>query len=184
MEAGIPMKDKTTSQSDQGLDYLSRIRKRLPEATQVNLLGAEQNSWSEFFNKLQRYQNMMRGDKQRYLQDPTPPPISLPVQPQTRKSMRHVQPPYRYGQNVAYSYSRQPRDQSGSSTFRLNNHSTHSSSFESTLRNNETAMEKALHLPTGQMYQCYACVPMYQCYTDIKVRNVWGRPFLINVAKD
>ena len=30
-------------------------------------------------------------------------------------------------------------------------------SFESTLRNNETAMEKALHLPTGQMYECYAC---------------------------
>ena len=48
-------------------------------------------------------------------------------------------------------------NQSGSSTFRLNNHSTRPPSFESTLRNNETAMEKALHLPTGQMYQCYAC---------------------------
>ena len=30
MEAGIPMKDKTISQSDHGLDYLSRIRRRLP----------------------------------------------------------------------------------------------------------------------------------------------------------
>ena len=157
MEAGIPMKDKTISQSDHGLDYLSGIRRRLPEAIQVSLLGAEQNSWSDFFNKLQRYQNMMRGDKQRYLQDPAPPPISLPVQPQTRKSTRHAQTPNRYGQNVGYSYSRQPRDQPASSTFRLNSHSTHSPSFESTLRNNETAMEKALHLPTGQMYQCDAC---------------------------
>ena len=100
---------------------------------------------------------MMRGDKQQYLQDPTPPPISLPVPLQTRKSTRNAQPSNRYGQNVACSYSRQPRNQSGSSTFRLNNHSTRSPSFESTLRNNETAMEKALHLLTGQMYECYAC---------------------------
>ena len=133
MEAGISMKNKTISQTDHGLDYLSRIRRRLPEAIQVNLLGAEQNSWSDFFNKLKRYQNMMRGDKQRYLQDPNPPPISLPAQPQIRKSTGHAQPPNRYGQNVAYSHSRQPRNQSGSSTFRLNNHSTRSPSFESTL---------------------------------------------------
>ena len=105
MEAGIPMKDKIISQTDHALDYLSRISRRLPEAIQVNLLGTEKNTWSEFFNKLQRYQNMIRGDKQRYLQDPTPPPVSLPVQPQTRKSTRNAQPPNRYGQNVAYSYS-------------------------------------------------------------------------------
>ena len=43
VEAGIPMKDKSVSQTDHGLDYLSRIRRRLPEAIQVNLLGAEQN---------------------------------------------------------------------------------------------------------------------------------------------
>ena len=105
-EAGIPTKDKIISQTDHGLDYLSRIRRRLPESIQVNLLGTEQNTLSEFFNKLQRYQNMIRGDKQRYLQDPTPPPISLPVQPQTRKSTRNAQPPNRYGENVGYSYSR------------------------------------------------------------------------------
>ena len=156
MEAGIPMKDKIISRTDHGLDYLSRIRRRLPEAIQVNLLGAEQNSWSDFFDKLQRYQNMMRGDKQRYLQDPTPPPISLPVQPQTRKSTRNVQPPNRYGQNVGYSHSRQSRN-SPTSIFRLNNSFLRSPSSQSTLQNNETAMEKALQLPTGQMYQCYAC---------------------------
>ena len=156
MEAGIPMKDKLISRTDHGLDYLSRIRRRLPEAIQVNLLGAEQDSWSNFFNKLQRYHNMMRGDKQRYLQDPTPPPISLPVQPQTRKSTRNVQPPNRYGQNVGYSHSRQSRD-TPTSTFRLNNNFSRSPSSQSTLQNNETAMEKALQLPTGQMYQCYAC---------------------------
>ena len=108
METGISMKNKTILQTDHGLDYLSRIRRRLPEAIQVNLLGAEQNSWSDFFNKLQRYQNMMRGDKQHYLQDPNPPPISLPVQPKIRKSTRNAQSPTRYGQNVAYSHSRQP----------------------------------------------------------------------------
>ena len=156
MEAGIPMKDKLISRTDHGLDYLSRIRRRLPEAIQVNLLGAEQDSWSNFFNKLQRYQNMMRSDKQRYLQDPTPPSISLPVQPQQRKSTRNIQPPNRYGQNVGYSHSRQPRN-SSTSVFRLNNNSSRSPSFQSTLQNNETAMEKALQLPTGQMYQCYAC---------------------------
>ena len=86
MEAGIPMKDKLISRTDHGLDYLSRIRRRLPEAIQVNLLGAEQGSWNGFFNRLQRYQNMIRGDKQRYLQDPTPPPISLPVQPQQQRN--------------------------------------------------------------------------------------------------
>ena len=75
MEAGIPMKDKLISKTDHGLDYLSRIRRRLPEAIQVNLLGAEQGSWNGFFNRLQKYQNMIRGDKQRYLQDPNPPPI-------------------------------------------------------------------------------------------------------------
>ena len=48
MEAGIPMKDKIISRTDHGLDYLSRIRRRLPEAIQVNLLGAEQSSWSDF----------------------------------------------------------------------------------------------------------------------------------------
>ena len=156
MEAGIPMKDKIISRTDHGLDYLSRIRRRLPEAIQVNLLGAEQSSWSDFFNKLQRYQNMMRGDKQRYLQDPTPPPISLPVQPQTRKSTRNVQPPNRYGQNVGYSHSRQSRNPS-TSIFRLNNSFSRFLTSQSTLQNNETAMEKALQLPTGQMYQCYAC---------------------------
>ena len=52
MEAGIPMKDKIISRTDHALDYLSRIRRRLPEAIQANLLGAEQNSWSNFFNKL------------------------------------------------------------------------------------------------------------------------------------
>ena len=157
MEAGIPMKDKIISRTDHGIDYLSRIRRRLPEAIQVNLLGAEQNSWSNFFNKLQRYQNMMRGDKQHYLQDPIPPPISLPVQPHMRKSTRNAQPTDRYGQNVGYSHSRQSRNQSTSSVFRLNNNSPRSPSFQSTLQNNETAMEKALHLPTGQMYQCYTC---------------------------
>ena len=156
MEAGIPMKDKLISRTDHGLDYLSRIRRRLPEAIQVNLLGAEQSSWSDFFNKLQRYQNMMRGDKQRYLQDPTPPPISLPVQPQIRKSTRNAQPPNRYGQNVGYSHSRQSKNPP-TSIFRLNNSFSRSPSFQSTLQNNETAMEKALQLPTGQMYQCYAC---------------------------
>ena len=156
MEAGIPMKDKLISRTDHGLDYLSRIRRRLPEAIQVNLLGAEQNSWSNFFNKLQRYQNMMRGDKQRYLQDPIPPPISLPVQPQPRKSTRNVQPPNRYGQNVGYSHSRQSRNPR-TSIFRLNNSSSRFPSSQSTLQSNETAMEKALQLPTGQMYQCYAC---------------------------
>ena len=156
MEAGIPMKDKTISRTDHGLDYPSRIRRRLPEAIQVNLLRAEQNSWSDFFNKLQRYQNMMRGDKQRYLQDPTPPPISLPVQPQTRKSTRNAQPPNRYGQNVRYCHSRQSRNPP-TSIFRLNNSFSRSPSSQSTFQNNETAMEKPLHLPTGQMYQCYAC---------------------------
>ena len=156
MEAGIPMKDKIISRTNQGLDYLSRIRRRLPEAIQVNLLGAEQSSWSDSFNKLQRYQNMMRGDKQRYLQDPTPPPISLPVQPQTRKSTRNAHPPNRYGQNVGYSHSRQSRNPPAS-IFRLNNSFSRSPSSQSTLQNNETAMEKALQLPTGQMYQCYAC---------------------------
>ena len=156
MEAGIPMKDKLISQTDHGLDYLSRIRRRLPEAIQVNLLGSEQDSWSNFFNILQRYQNMMRGDKQRYLQDPTPPPISLPVQPQPRKSTRNVQPPNRYGQNVGYSHSRQSRNPF-TSVFRLNNNPSHPSSSQSSLQNNKTAMEKALQLPTGQMYQCYAC---------------------------
>ena len=107
---------------------------------------------------------MMRGDKQRYLQDPAPPPISLPIQPQTRKCTRHVQPPNRYGQNVGHGQSRQRRGQSTSSTFKLNNHSTHSPSFEFILQNNETAMEKVLHLPTGQMYQCYACDrPRHKC---------------------
>ena len=156
MEAGIPMKDKIISRTDHGLDYLSRIRRRLPEAIQVNLLGAEQESWSNFFNRLQRYQNMICGDKQRYLQDPTPPPISLPIQPQPRKSTRNVQPPNRYGQNVGYNHSRQPR-MASTSMFRLNNTSSQSPSFQSTLQNNETAMEKALQLPTGQIYQCYAC---------------------------
>ena len=156
MEAGIPMKDKLISKTDHGLDYLSRIRRRLPEAIQVNLLGAEQGSWKGFFNRLQRYQNMIRGDKQRYLQDPTPSPIFLPVQPQPRKSTRNVQPPNRYGQNVGYNHSRQPR-MSSTSMFRLNNTSSQSPSFQSTLQNNETAMEKALQLPTGQIYQCYAC---------------------------
>ena len=72
MEAGISMKNKTISHTDHGFDFLSRNRRRLPEAIQVNFLGAEQNSWSDFFKQLQRYQNMMRGDKQRYLQDPNP----------------------------------------------------------------------------------------------------------------
>ena len=156
MEAGIPMKDKIISKTNHGLDYLSRIRRRLPEAIQVNLLGAEQGFWSGFFNKLQRYQNMMRGDKQRYLQDPTPLPISLPIQPQPRKSTRNVQPPNKYGQNVGYSHSRQPRNPS-TSMFRLNNSFSHSPSSQSTLQNNENAMEKALQLPTGQIHQCYAC---------------------------
>ena len=156
MEAGIPMKDKMISKTDHGLDYLSRIRRRLPEAIQVNLLGAEQGSWNGFFNRLQKYQNMIRGDKQRYLQDPNPPPISFPVQPQPRKSTRNVQPPNRYGQNVGYNHSRQPRT-SSTSMFRLNNTSSQSPSFQSTLQNNETAMEKALQLPTGQIYQCYTC---------------------------
>ena len=156
MEAGIPMKDKMISRTDHGLDYLSRIRRRVPEAIQVNLLGAEQGSWSGFFNRLQRYQNMIRGDKQRYLQEPAPPPISLPIQPQPRKSTRNVQPPNRYGQNVGYSHSRQSRNPS-TSVFRLNNNPLHPSSSQSSLQNNETAMEKALQLPTGQMYQCYAC---------------------------
>ena len=44
MEAGIPMKNKIISQTDHGLDYLSRIRRRLPESIQVNLLGTEQNT--------------------------------------------------------------------------------------------------------------------------------------------
>ena len=101
------MKNKAISQSDHGLDYLSRIRRRLPEAIQVNLLGAEQNSWSEFLNKLQRYQKMMRSDKPRYLQDPVPPPVSLPVQPQTQKSTRQARPPNRYGQSVGYDRSGQ-----------------------------------------------------------------------------
>ena len=157
MEAGIPMKEKIISRTDHGLDYLSRIRRRLPEVIQVNLLGAEQNSWSDFVNKLQRYQNMMRGDKQRYLQDPTPPLIFLPVQPQMKKSTRNALPPDRYGQNVGYSHSRQSRNQSTSSVFRLNNNSPRLPSFQCILQNNKTAMEKALHLPTGQMYQCYAC---------------------------
>ena len=122
---------------------------------------------------------MMRGDKHCYLQDPTLPSISFPVQSQARKSTRQAQPPSRYGQNVAYSYSRQPRNQPGSSTFRLNNSSTHFLSFESTLRNNETAMEKALHLPTGQMYQCYACDR-----PGHKVQSAWGKPFLISVERD
>ena len=99
---------------------------------------------------------MMRGDKQRYLQDPIPSPISLPVQPQTRKSTRNVQPPNRYGQNVGYSHSRQSRNPP-TSIFRLNNSFSRSPSSQTTLQNNETAMEKALQLPTGQMYQCYAC---------------------------
>ena len=93
METGIPKKDKIISRTDHGLDYLSRIRRRLPEAIQVNLLGAEQDSWSGFFNKLQRYQNMMRGDKQRYLQDPTPPPLlylSNPKQEKVQVTSNHL----------------------------------------------------------------------------------------------
>ena len=75
---------------------------------------------------------MMCGDKQRYLQDPTPPPISLPVQPQTRKSTRNVQPPNRYGQNVGYSHSRQLRNPP-TSIFRLSNSFSRSPSSQSTL---------------------------------------------------
>ena len=74
-----------------------------------------------------------------------------------RKSTHNAQPPNKYGQNVGYSHSRQSRNSSASSIFRLNNSSLRSLSSQSTLQNNETAMKRALHLPTGQMYQCYAC---------------------------
>ena len=102
MEAGIPMKEKNISQTGHGLDYLSRIRQRLPESVQLNLLGAEQHTWDDFFAKLQRYQNMIRGGKQRFnpvlLPEETP---VLPIHQQTRRSNRNASP-IRYGQNVGY----------------------------------------------------------------------------------
>ena len=57
---------------------------------------------------------------------------------------------------MGYSHSRQSRNPP-TFIFRLNNSFPRSPFSQSTLQNNETAMEKALHLPTGQMYQCYAC---------------------------
>ena len=63
MEAGIPLKTKRIMDMDHGLDYLSRIRGRIPEAIQINLLGIEQQTWEQFFSKLQEYQNMLNGDK-------------------------------------------------------------------------------------------------------------------------
>ena len=131
MEAGIAMNDKIISQTDHGLDYLSQIRRQLPESIQVNLLETEKNAWSEFSDKLQCYHNMICDDKQRYLQDPTPMDTI-------------VQPPDRYGQNVGYNYTRESKNPSTSSIFRLNNSSSHSLSFQSTLQNNKNRDGKGL----------------------------------------
>ena len=89
MEAGIPLKTKRIMDTDHGLDYLSRIRGRIPEAIQINLLGIEQQTWEQFFSKLQEYQNMLNGDKRRAKTEEI---SSFPIQPHQR-SNHNSQPP-------------------------------------------------------------------------------------------
>ena len=170
MEAGIPMKEKNISQTDHGLDYLSRIRQRLPESVQLNLLGAEQHTWDDFFAKLQRYQNMIRGDKQRF--SPVPLPEETPVLPihqQTRRSNRNASPTIRYGQNVGYGRNTRAGP-------KPTGHTTTSPRFPPLsslhLGPNETAMEKAFHLPTGQGYECFACGRPGHKYIECLVKAV------------
>ena len=144
MEAGIPLKLKTISATDHGLDYLSRIRRRIPEAIQVNLLGMENQTWSAFFTKLQDYQNMIQGDKKRLIYEPPTPASSFLAQP-ARRSNRPSNPPQRLGTNIGHLPRRNPPN-----TTRRRQNPNANSEFE-------TALEKALKLETGQPFTCYTC---------------------------
>ena len=144
LEAGIPLKLKTISATDHGLDYLSRIRRRIPEAIQVNLLGMENQTWSAFFTKLQDYQNMIQGDKKRLIYEPPTPASSFPAQP-ARRSNRPSNPPQRLGTNIGHLPRRNPPN-----TTRRRQNPSANNEFE-------TALEKALKLETGQPFTCYTC---------------------------
>ena len=88
---------------------------------------------------------------------------TVPRYPQLpRRSQRNAPPPTRLGQNVAYPRARPVRNQQ--STFQLHQNSQHRQGsarfprpFDISLAPNETKMEKVLHLPTGQPYNCYTC---------------------------
>ena len=126
MEAAIPMEKQPILRTTHGLDYLSRIRHKLPESLQLMLVGAEKLSWKEFLFKLQQYQNQVKIDNQRSQNDKNPQPISsfptVSRYPQLlRRSQRNAQPPIRFGQNVAYPRTRPVCNQQ--STFQLHQNS-------------------------------------------------------------